>query len=100
MVATAAPGAEAGRSAMIRNTLYDEILMITLTLERLGGQYRAVITPQALADEDTSVGLTTFEAETLDEAMAGVTDCLIAYFRDCGERTIPLTRAEEDFDLF
>jgi hypothetical protein len=82
-----------------RNTLNDEILMITLTLDRLGGQYRAVITSQARADEDTSAGLSFFVAETLDEAMAGVADCLIAYFRDCNERTATLARAEDDFDL-
>jgi hypothetical protein len=74
--------------------------MLTLTLDRLGGQYRAVITLPAFTDEDTSAGLSMFEAETLDEAMAGVADRLIAYFRDCEERTATLTRAEEDFDLF
>jgi hypothetical protein len=83
-----------------RNTLNDEILMITLKLDRLGRQYLAVITSQARVDEDTSAGLSFFVAETLDEAMAGVADCLIAYFRDYDERTIPLTVAKDDFNLF
>ena len=87
-------------SATTRNPLHDETLMLTLTLDRLGGQYRAVITSQARADEDTSAGLSFFVAETLDEAMAGAADCLIAYFRACNERTATLARAEEDFALF
>jgi hypothetical protein len=71
--------------------------MLTLTLDRLGdGQYRVAITPPVLTAKDTPIGLSMFEAETLDEAMAGVTDHLIAYFRDCEERTIPLTVAEDD----
>jgi hypothetical protein len=76
------------------------LLRLTLTLDPLGdGQYRVGITPPAIADEDAQSGLSMFEAKTLDEVMADVTDRLIAYFRDCEGKAIPLTVAEDDLDL-
>ena len=70
----------------------------TLTLDRAReGQYRVGITSSGIADEDQALGPSTFETETLDEAMSGVEDQLIAFFRDCCERAIP--RTEDDADL-
>jgi hypothetical protein len=75
--------------------------MLTLTLDRLGyGHYRVAITPLAMSEKDTPIDLSMFEAETLNEAMDGVRDRLIAYFRDCVQRAAPLTRAENNIDLF
>jgi hypothetical protein len=64
---------------------------LMLTLDRLrDGHYRFGITPPAASDEGSSTGPSMFEAETLDEAMSGLGDRLIAFF---------LPRTEDDADL-